>query len=141
MKLSYMYHTCKYRSFFIESKSTKSHFLHTLIQNFNCSLFFKIFVLSNSFVNLATVFVKLTTRSISLLCSSIKGCEYCECLYFYNYYPYRIVSKITLSSPCVSIRIISCDDRIVSSLVIRHLLPVKFNLTAFWLSSHIQVIE
>ena len=30
---------------------------------------------------------------------------------------YRIVSKITISSPFVSIRIVSCDDRIVSSLV------------------------
>ena len=47
----------------------------------------------------------------------MKGCEYCECLYLYNYYPYRIVSKITISSPFVLIRIVSCDDRIVSSLV------------------------
>ena len=29
---------------------------------------------------------------------------------------YRIVSKITISSRFVSIRIVSCDDRIVSSL-------------------------
>ena len=31
---------------------------------------------------------------------------------------YRIVSKITISSPFVSIRIVSCDDRIVSSLIL-----------------------
>ena len=68
-------------------------------------------------MNLATVFVTLTSQGIPLLCSLIKGCEYCECLYFYNYYPYRIVSKITISSAFVSIRIVSCDDRIVSSLV------------------------
>ena len=30
----------------------------------------------------------------------------------------RIVSKITISSPFVSIRIVSCDDRIVSSLML-----------------------
>ena len=36
---------------------------------------------------------------------------------FFNYYPYRIVSKITIPSLFVSIRIMSCDDRIVSSLI------------------------
>jgi len=115
-----MYHTCKYRSFLIESKSTRVIFFTLLFKTSTVHCFFNLtkrFVLSNSFVNLATVFVKVTSRSIPLLCSWIKGCEYCECLYFYNYYPYRIVSKITISSPFVSIRIVSCDDRIVSSLV------------------------
>jgi len=36
---------------------------------------------------------------------------------FFNYYQYRIVSKLTISSSFVSIRIVSCDDRIVSSLM------------------------
>jgi len=69
--------------FFNRIKINKSHFLYTLISNFNCALFFNLtkrFVLSNSFVNQATGFVKLTSRSIPLLCSLIKGCEYCECL-------------------------------------------------------------
>jgi len=63
--------------------------------------------------------LKLTSRSIPLLCSLIKGGGFCECLTFYNYYLYRIVSKITILSPFVLIRIVSCDDRIVSSLVNR----------------------
>ena len=133
MKLSYMYHTCKYRSIFIKSKSTRVIFFTLLFKTSTVHCFFNLtkrFVLSNSFVKLATVFVKLTTRSIPLLCSSIKGCEYCECLYFNNYYPYRILSKITISSPFVSIRFVSCDDRIVSSLPDTQSFPVWFAVHA-----------
>ena len=58
--------------FFNRIKINKSHCLHTIIKNLTVHCFFNLtkrFVLSNSFVNLATVFVKLTSRSIPLLCS------------------------------------------------------------------------
>jgi len=100
--------------------NTESFSSHSYLKLQLCIVFLtkqRYLFLSTSFVNLATVFLKLTSRSIPLFCSWIKGCEYCECLYFYNYFPYRIVSKITISSPFVSIRIVSCDDRIVSSLL------------------------